>query len=112
MRLDPLRVRVACARAAVRNHSHALRPHLFPDVEPSGYLGAVSLATGTLLLWVGSSYLMHYSGGAFHGAHVLQVLNGELRGECVEVRVEEEGREDGLPDTMPPAGGTQPARAS
>jgi hypothetical protein len=44
----------------------------------------------------------------FHGAHVLQVLNGVLRGDCVEVRVEEEGREDGLPDTMPPAGGTQP----
>lgn len=62
---------------------------MFPDVQPAGYLGSVSLATGTLLLWIGSSFPMHHSGRPLHGAHVLQVLNGDLRGECVEVRVEE-----------------------
>ena len=94
------------AATPARLIDHALGPHLFADVEPFGYLGMVSLATGTLLLWIGSAY-EHVAGLVIRGAHVLQVLNGELRGECVEIRVEEVDQ-SALPDTMPPAGGTQP----
>jgi hypothetical protein len=81
---------------------------LLIDHERGGYGGEVALAAGTLLLWIGSAHELHHSGGVLYGAHVLAVLSGDLRGECVEVRVDQEGRENHLPDAIPPAGELEP----
>jgi hypothetical protein len=80
---------------------------LLIDHERAGYGEEVVLPAGTLLLWIGSAY-QHAMGFVLHGAHVLAVLSGDLRGECVEVRVDGPGHEDLLPGTMPSAGESQP----
>lgn len=73
------------------------------DSGHPGYVRLVEIVPGTELYWVGSSYPMHHSGEPLHGAHVLHVLSGDLRGGCVEVRTEERGREGELPRTLAPA---------
>ncbi len=95
---DPPRVREVSAST----------PALLIDHARADDGGEVALAAGTLLLWVGSLYAIWGFGSLARGDHVLQILNGGLCGECVEVRVEEEGHEDRLPDTMQPAGRTRP----
>ena len=45
----------------------------------------VELDPGSLVWWVGSSYLPHYSGKVESGHHVFQVLSGPWRGQCIEL---------------------------
>jgi hypothetical protein len=59
----------------------------------------VALVAGTTAWWVGSSYELDHTGGA-SGKHVFAVLDGPLRGECVELSGRNEAAEDEPPASL------------
>jgi hypothetical protein len=49
-----------------------------------------TLEAGIDVLWIGSSFTLHWSGGLAQSDHIIQVLSGPAAGECFVVSVEYE----------------------
>ncbi len=50
-----------------------------------------TLRAGIDVLWIGSSFTLHWSGGIAQIDHMIQVLSGPSAGECFVVSIEYEG---------------------
>ena len=87
---DPTRLRRVSAPTPATLIDHATQE----------YGRDVVLVLDTTVWWIGSSYERDHTGGAL-GRHVFEILDGPLRGECVEFVEDRYPKDPDLPHGLP-----------